>query len=78
MARNTTPKLEHIYPHGSNGYGGAYRLGKYEIWRVPETWKRIWRVWEGETAIDGFPTLHEAVQAIRDWEEIEKGDPGRD
>jgi len=62
-----------IYPAGK-----AYRLGKYEIWQEPmrsdggTATKRIWRIWDGEDPVDGFPTLREAVRTIQGWMEAEK------
>lgn len=54
----------HIYERGC-----AYKIGKYEICREPLTSKRIWRVWEGHTPIDGFKTLRDAVAAVNKWYE---------
>ena len=78
---STTSSVENtMRPKRIHPAGSAYRMGKYEILREPmrseggQATKRIWRVWEGELQIDGFPTLRDAVKAIQGWSESEKRD----
>jgi hypothetical protein len=53
-------------------HAGRYAIGKFEIWLERRSPSVIWRVWEDPDIkskaiqIDGFPTLREAVQAIRE------------